>query len=60
MRNEIVMYQLIPFHKPNKKVRSEKMMDCLIPKTKHTITVTSRYQSNFGEADLVATKNILK
>jgi Holliday junction resolvase-like predicted endonuclease len=55
-----VMYQLIPFHKPNKKVRSEKMMDCLIPKTKHTITVTSRYQSNFGEADLVATKNILK
>jgi hypothetical protein len=26
-RNEVVMDQLISFHKPNKKVRSEKMMD---------------------------------
>jgi hypothetical protein len=26
MRNEVVIDQLIPFHKPNKKVRSEKMM----------------------------------
>jgi hypothetical protein len=31
------MDQLIPFHKPNKKVRSEKMMDYLIPQTKHAI-----------------------
>jgi hypothetical protein len=27
MRNEVVMDQFIPFHKPNKKVESEKMMD---------------------------------
>jgi hypothetical protein len=32
------MDQLITFHKPNKKVRTEKMMDYLIPQTKHTIT----------------------
>jgi hypothetical protein len=35
MRNEMVMDQLIPLHKPNKKVRTEKMMDYLIPQTKH-------------------------
>jgi hypothetical protein len=33
------MNQLIPFYKPNKKVSSEKMMDYLIPQTKHPITV---------------------
>ena len=32
------MDQLIPFHKPNKKVRSEKTIDYLIPQIKHTIT----------------------
>lgn len=35
---EMVMNQLIIFHKSNKKVRSEKMMDYLIPQTKHAIT----------------------
>jgi hypothetical protein len=33
----MVMDQLIPFHKSNKKVRSEKMMNYLIPQTKHPI-----------------------
>jgi hypothetical protein len=37
MRNEMVMDQLISFYKPNKKVGSEKMMDYLIPQTKHTV-----------------------
>jgi hypothetical protein len=32
----VVMDRLILFHKPNKKVRSEKKMDHLIPQTKHT------------------------
>jgi hypothetical protein len=32
----VVMDQLILFHKPNKKVRSEKEMDRLISQTKHT------------------------
>jgi hypothetical protein len=27
IRNEVMMDQLNPFHKPNKKVRSEKMMN---------------------------------
>jgi hypothetical protein len=31
MRNEMMMEELIPFYKPNKKVRSEKIMDYLIP-----------------------------
>jgi hypothetical protein len=35
------MDQLIPFHKPNKKVRSEKMMDYLISQTKHVDFVLS-------------------
>jgi hypothetical protein len=39
MRNEMVMDQLITFHKPNKKVRSENMMDYLIPQTKHAVNV---------------------
>jgi predicted Mrr-cat superfamily restriction endonuclease len=31
MSNEMVMNQLIPFYKSNKKVKSEKMMDYFIP-----------------------------
>jgi hypothetical protein len=34
MKNEVVMDQLILFHKPNKKVWSEKKMDHFIPQTK--------------------------
>jgi hypothetical protein len=37
MRNEVMMDQPILFHKPNKKVRSEKKMNHFIPQTKHTI-----------------------
>jgi hypothetical protein len=40
MRNVVVMDQLILFHKPNKKVRSEKKMDHFIPQTKHTLNVS--------------------
>jgi hypothetical protein len=32
--------QLIIFHKPNKKVRSENMMDYFISQTKHAINVS--------------------
>jgi hypothetical protein len=32
----VVMYQLILFHKPNKKVRNEKKMNHFISQTKHT------------------------
>jgi hypothetical protein len=32
------MDQPILFHKPNKKVRSEKKMDHFIPQTKHTLS----------------------
>jgi hypothetical protein len=32
-----MMDQTILFHKPNKKVRSEKKMNHYIPQTKHTI-----------------------
>jgi hypothetical protein len=32
----VVMDQLILFHKPNKKVRSEKKMNHFIPQTKYT------------------------
>jgi hypothetical protein len=39
MRNEMVIDQLILFHKPNKKVRSEKMVEYFISQTKHTINV---------------------
>jgi hypothetical protein len=34
-----VMDQPILFHKPNKKVRSEKKMDHFIPQTKHTLSI---------------------
>jgi hypothetical protein len=37
MRNKIVIDQLIPFYKPNKKVRNKKMMHKPIPQTKHLI-----------------------
>jgi hypothetical protein len=42
MRNETVMdqHQLIPFHEPNKKARSEKMMHYLIAQTKYAIHAT--------------------
>jgi hypothetical protein len=33
----MVMDQLILFHQPNKKVRSEKKIDHLIAQTKHTL-----------------------
>jgi hypothetical protein len=39
MRNEVVMDQLILFHKPNKKMINEKKMDHFISQTKHTINV---------------------
>jgi hypothetical protein len=35
--NEVMMDQLISFHKPNKKVRSVKKIDHLIPPTKYTL-----------------------
>jgi hypothetical protein len=38
MKNKMVMDQLISFYKPNKNVRSEKMMDYLIPQIKHPIS----------------------
>jgi hypothetical protein len=34
------MDQLILFHKPNKKARSEKKIGHFIPQTKHTLTFT--------------------
>jgi hypothetical protein len=37
MRNVVVMDQPIIFHKPNKKVRSEKKMYHFIPQTKHPL-----------------------
>jgi hypothetical protein len=39
------MDQLILFHKPNKKVRSEKKMNHFIPQTKHAIKESVRYPS---------------
>jgi hypothetical protein len=54
MRNEMMMYQLIPLHKPNKKVRSEKMMDYPIPQTKHPIKEwTHDASSQFGCSDFL-------
>jgi len=38
-RNKIVMDQLIPFHKPNKKLKSEMLMNYFIPQTKHPAVV---------------------
>jgi hypothetical protein len=37
MINEMVVDQLLPFHKPNKKVMSEKIMVYLIFQTKHAV-----------------------
>ena len=37
--NEVVMDELIPFNKPNKKLRSETMMEHLIPRTKHALSI---------------------
>jgi hypothetical protein len=39
-----VMDQLILFHKPNKKVRSENKMDHFISQTKHTIKAYHIYR----------------
>jgi hypothetical protein len=39
MKNEMVMHQLTPFRKPNKKLKSGVIMDYLIPQTKHSIGV---------------------
>jgi hypothetical protein len=36
--NEMMMEQPIQLHKPNKKVRSEKVMEQLIPYPKHPVT----------------------
>jgi len=36
MRDEVVVDQSISFHKPNEKVRNEKMMDHRVPQTKQT------------------------
>jgi hypothetical protein len=43
MRNEMVMDQLIPFHKPNKKVGSDKMMEYFISQTKHVISSSATH-----------------
>jgi hypothetical protein len=42
----VVMDQLILFHKPNKKVKSEKKMDHFIPQTKHTLSVRDYTKSS--------------
>lgn len=34
----MMMDQLIPFHKPNKKMKSEKITYYLVPQTKHAIS----------------------
>jgi hypothetical protein len=44
MRNGVVMDQPILFHKPNKKVRSEKKMDHFIPQTEHILKEQSYAQ----------------
>jgi UDP-N-acetylmuramyl pentapeptide phosphotransferase/UDP-N-acetylglucosamine-1-phosphate transferase len=41
----VVIDQPILFHKPNKKVRSEKKMDHFISQTKHTIIVLLEKQT---------------
>lgn len=39
----MVIDQLITFYKPNKKVSNEKMMDYLIPRTKHPLGSDANY-----------------
>ena len=46
MRNEVVMDQSIPFHKPNKKM-SEKMMDHPTPQTKWTQKTSYRILADY-------------
>jgi hypothetical protein len=48
-----VMNQPILFHKPNKKVRSEKKIDHFIPQTKDTIIVWLYMESRFRIIDLI-------
>jgi hypothetical protein len=43
----MVMDQLIPFHKPNKKVSSEKIIDYHIPQTKHPLKHRIRLKTGF-------------
>jgi hypothetical protein len=47
------MDQLIIFHKPNKKVRSEKKMDHFIPQTKHTIKIQKIEMELFHSSPLL-------
>jgi hypothetical protein len=56
------MNQLILFHKPNKKVRSEKKIDHLIPQTKHTINLrgdTPCRNNNNNRDEHVFTANLV-
>jgi hypothetical protein len=57
------MDQLILFHKPNKKVRSENKMDHFISQTKHTIIVSTTILhatiSNLNIHSCCATPNLL-
>jgi hypothetical protein len=46
--NKVIIDQIISFHKSNKKVWSEKMMDQLVPKTKHPIRGLGRAQISAG------------
>jgi hypothetical protein len=52
------MDQLITFHKPNKKVRIEKIMDYLIPQTKHVISVSTWDASNVFYQTTARTQSI--
>jgi hypothetical protein len=45
MRNEMVIDQLILFHKPNKKVRNENKVDHFILQTKRTLKVVTADQA---------------
>jgi hypothetical protein len=53
----MIMDQLIPFHKPNKKYRSEKMMD-FIPQTKHSIRFRPHTVATIPSASAAAAPNL--
>jgi hypothetical protein len=57
MRNGVVMDQPILFHKPNKKVRSEKKMNHFIPQTKHTINFRLRHMDVWGVIFAIKSKS---
>ena len=42
----MIMDQLIPFYKPNKKVKGDKMIDYLITQTKHANSFSRSTQRN--------------